>query len=408
MLTQFAELARRRGDAPFAERCDDEAAQLRENIEQHGWDGEWYRRAYFDDGTPLGSASNAECQIDSIAAKLGGALRRRRSASARAWRWTRVDQRLVRRDARADPAARSAVRQVRRSTPATSRATCPACARTAASTPTPRSGRRWPSRRWATRERAWELFAHDQSRAPRRHAGRRSPPTRSSRTSSPPTSMRVAPHTGRGGWTWYTGSAGWMYRLIVESLLGLHAGGRPAALRAVPAGRLDRRSRCTTATGETVYHITVRQTSRRRMPAMTVSVDGVAQAEPIHPAGRRSRGARGRGAPAKRAGGASGLVRLTPHACTDDAPAHDGPSHPRPFRIQRAAEAPGLLLAGRQAACDVCRTERRNVRFRHRCRSGSRSRAADARSQELGLARVWQPGRLLAPARARRPARAAC
>ena len=55
-----------RGDAAFAERCDAEAAQLRENIEQHGWDGEWYRRAYFDDGTPLGSATNAECQIDSI------------------------------------------------------------------------------------------------------------------------------------------------------------------------------------------------------------------------------------------------------------------------------------------------------------------------------------------------------
>ena len=42
-------------------------AQLRQNLEQHGWDGEWYRRAYFDDGSPLGSASNAECQIDSIA-----------------------------------------------------------------------------------------------------------------------------------------------------------------------------------------------------------------------------------------------------------------------------------------------------------------------------------------------------
>ena len=56
-----------RGDLSFVERCQSEAVRLRENLEQHGWDGEWYRRAYFDDGTPLGSSVNAECQIDSIA-----------------------------------------------------------------------------------------------------------------------------------------------------------------------------------------------------------------------------------------------------------------------------------------------------------------------------------------------------
>ncbi len=67
VLTRFTEVARLRGDLAFVERCQREAAQLRQNIEQHGWDGNWYRRAYFDDGTPLGSASNAECQIDSIA-----------------------------------------------------------------------------------------------------------------------------------------------------------------------------------------------------------------------------------------------------------------------------------------------------------------------------------------------------
>ena len=67
VLSQFAELARLREDIPFAERCQAERLQLSSNIERHGWDGEWYRRAYFDDGTPLGSTSNPECQIDSIA-----------------------------------------------------------------------------------------------------------------------------------------------------------------------------------------------------------------------------------------------------------------------------------------------------------------------------------------------------
>ena len=56
VLTRFTEMARTHGDVSFAERCAREAAGLRRNIEEHGWDGEWYRRAYFDDGSPLGSA----------------------------------------------------------------------------------------------------------------------------------------------------------------------------------------------------------------------------------------------------------------------------------------------------------------------------------------------------------------
>ena len=97
VLGSFAALAELRGDATFAIRCHDEAAELRANLEKHGWDGEWYLRAYFDDGSPLGSANNEECQIDSIAQSwsvLSGAGepgRARRAMSS-------VYQRLVRRD----------------------------------------------------------------------------------------------------------------------------------------------------------------------------------------------------------------------------------------------------------------------------------------------------------------------
>ena len=66
VLTRFAELARAHNDIAFADRCLAQARQLQQNIEQHGWDGEWYRRAYFDNGEPLGSQINAECQIDSM------------------------------------------------------------------------------------------------------------------------------------------------------------------------------------------------------------------------------------------------------------------------------------------------------------------------------------------------------
>ncbi len=88
VLTQFVELARRRGDVNIVDKYTLEAGRLRGNIEAHGWDGEWYRRAYFDDGTPLGSAGNPECQIDSIAAKLVGPLRRRhqRANARRPWK----------------------------------------------------------------------------------------------------------------------------------------------------------------------------------------------------------------------------------------------------------------------------------------------------------------------------------
>jgi len=67
VLMQFTEVARTRGDHAFAQHCQRKAEELRRNLEQHGWDGGWYRRAYFDDGSPLGSFSNPECQIDSIA-----------------------------------------------------------------------------------------------------------------------------------------------------------------------------------------------------------------------------------------------------------------------------------------------------------------------------------------------------
>ncbi len=97
VLRQFGELARRRGDLAFATICAAHAGKLREAIDTSGWDGAWYRRAYFDDGTPLGSATNEECQIDSLPqswAMLSGAGDPARATQALA----AVDARLVRRD----------------------------------------------------------------------------------------------------------------------------------------------------------------------------------------------------------------------------------------------------------------------------------------------------------------------
>ncbi len=272
VLTRFSELARLRGDASFAERCLAEAATLRNNIEQHGWDGEWYRRAYFDDGTPLGSASNAECQIDSIAQSwsvLSGAGDPERSHLA----MEALSERLVRRKDRLiqllDPPFDTSELQ-----PGYIKGYVPGVREN--------GGQYTHAAIWATmafarlgdNRRAWELFDLIN---PVNHA--RSPEETDIYKVEPyvvaADVYAVAPHTGRGGWTWYTGSAAWMYRLLVESLLGLKL--EVNTLRLTPClpahwqeFTLQYRYR------ETTYRITVLQIQADR-EEMQVTVDGMKQ-----------------------------------------------------------------------------------------------------------------------------------
>ncbi len=273
VLVQFAALARAENDAPFAERCETEAARLRANIERHAWDGGWYRRAYFDDGTPLGSSGNAECQIDSIAQSwsvLSGAGDPERSRLA----MQALDQRLVRRD--------HALVQLL-DPPFDKSGLDPGYIRGYVPGVRENGGQYTHAAIWAAMAfaalgengKAWELLGminplhHGES--PERTAVYKVEPYVIAADV-----YAVAPHTGRGGWTWYTGSAGWMYRLILESLLGLRlAGDRLHFAPCLPAGwqefKLHYRYR------ETIYHITVRQTAGADM---SVSVDGIVQSEP--------------------------------------------------------------------------------------------------------------------------------
>jgi cyclic beta-1,2-glucan synthetase len=259
VLTQFAALARRRGDAVLADRYTVEAGRLRGNIEQHGWDGEWYRRAYFDDGTPLGSATNEECQIDAISQSwsiLSGAGTQERAAVAMA----SVDRRLVRRDARLilllDPPfdksdlnpgyIKGYVPGVRENGGQyTHSAIWTAMARAA----------------MGDTERAWELTSIIN---PILHGA--TPAEIATYRVEPYVVAAdvygVDPHTGRGGWTWYTGSAGWMYRLIVESLLGLQV--EVDKLRITPClPAAWERFQIHYRYRDTFYHITVHNSAAR-------------------------------------------------------------------------------------------------------------------------------------------------
>jgi cellobiose phosphorylase len=257
VLARFAVIARLRGDMAFARRCDEQRAELAANIELHGWDGAWYRRAYYDDGTPLGSARNSECRIDSIAqswAVLSGIGEARRARAA----MNAVYTHLVRRDDAliellAPPFDTSPLH------PGYIRGYVPGVRENGGQYT---HGALWSVMAFAAlgdASRAWELMDMIN-------------PVNHARTADAVAKYRLEPyvvaadvyalppHTGRGGWSWYTGSAGWMYRLIVESLLGVElAGDQLRIAPCLPAGwnsfKLDYRFR------ETLYRITVTQAS---------------------------------------------------------------------------------------------------------------------------------------------------
>ncbi len=218
VLRQFAGLARLHGDDATARQCDDERTQLADRIEAQAWDGDWYRRAYFDDGTALGSQANAECQIDSIAqswAVLSGVGESRRVQQAMA----SLSARLVRPEARLvqllDPPFDHAgpnpgyiagyVPGVRENGGQYTHAAV------------------WAAMAFASLGDATRTWALMDLINPLNHG--RTPAEVEAYKVEPyvvaADVYSVSPHTGRGGWSWYTGSAGWMYRLIVESLLGL-------------------------------------------------------------------------------------------------------------------------------------------------------------------------------------------
>jgi cellobiose phosphorylase len=269
VLRQFGALARRHDDPAFAEFCAEEAKRLGAHIEQHAWDGAWYRRAWFDDGTPLGAAGNIECQIDSISqswAVLSGAGNAERCRRA----MQSLDEHLVQRESGLvqllappfdktdlDPGyIKGYVPGVRENGGQYTHAAI------------------WAAMAFAAqgdRRRAWELTTLIN---PANHA--KSTESVTTYKVEPYVMAAdvyaVAPHTGRGGWTWYTGSAGWMYRLIVESLLGLRLEVDKLHISpCLPAHwqgyKLHYRYR------ETVYHIAIVQTHSE----VCLTVDGTVQ-----------------------------------------------------------------------------------------------------------------------------------
>lgn len=217
ILNSFVPVCEKMGEKERAKKYAVTAKEIAKAIEENGWDGNWYRRAYFDDGKPLGSVGNSECQIDSLAqtwAVISGAGDKERIESA----MNAVENYLIKKDegliklltppfdeGELEPGyIKSYVPGVRENGGQYTHAAA------------------WVVMAYAKMgdgEKAVELF---QMLNPINHSRTH---IEYSKYKVEPYVMAadvysVEPHTGRGGWTWYTGAAGWFYKVGFEHILG--------------------------------------------------------------------------------------------------------------------------------------------------------------------------------------------
>ena len=271
VLKRFTQLASLRGDTTFVANCEVQLAQLKNNVNKHAWDGEWYLRAWYDDGSTLGSKNDVECKIDAISQSWsvlsdGGEVDRSLAAMQA------VNKFLINRDkgliqlldppfdkADMDPGyIKGYVPGVRENGGQYTHAAI------------------WMVMAFAKlgdTEKTEELLRlinpiHHGATASQIDSYKVEPYVMAADV------YGVAPHTGRGGWTWYTGSAGWMYQLILESFLGLKREGNsikfepciPKAWKSFAVNYWFQ---------ETLYHILIQQSENEKITE--THVDGIAQ-----------------------------------------------------------------------------------------------------------------------------------
>ena len=269
-LTRFAQVCELAGKSDVATTYRQHAQTLAQAIEAHAWDGSWYVRAFYDDGTPLGSARNEECQIDAIAQSwsvLSGAgdpERANQAMQAVLRRLVRPTDRLIKlltppfdKTARDPGYIKGYVPGIRENGGQYTHAaiwTTWACAALGLSDETAQLFQFLnPIYQADTLDKANRykvepyVIAADIYAAP--------------------------PRMGRGGWTWYTGSAGWMYRLGLEGVLGLqrsagHLEFKPCIPRAWPDFCITYRA------GDATFHIRVENASGSGHGVREVWLDG--------------------------------------------------------------------------------------------------------------------------------------
>lgn len=254
VLMQFKDIAARVMDQATADRCLEQAEKLKTNLNQNGWDGDWYRRAYFDDGTPLGSKENPECRIDSIAQSwsiLSGAGQDDKKQTALA----SLNEHLVRPKEGIilllDPAFDKSELN-------------PGYIKGYAPGVRENGGQYTHAAVWAMmafaemgqRNKVWELFSMIN-------------PISHTLTRQALEIYKVEPyvmaadvynspqHKGRGGWTWYTGSAGWMQQFMFRFILGIRRSGNKLCFKPCTPDNWRRYKVDYRFGKSTVYHIEI-------------------------------------------------------------------------------------------------------------------------------------------------------
>ena len=275
VLRDFAPLCEDSGEPERATALREQARRLAETLEEHAWDGAWYRRAYDDDGQPLGSAEGEECRIDLIAqawAVLSGAADPRRAASAMA----SAKEHLLRRDEGlllllippfGHPGEGSASID-----PGYIAAYPPGIRENGGQYTHGATWGAWAFTKLGDGDLAMELL----------HMllpiSKTATPEAVQRYRVEPYAVAAdvygaQPHTGRGGWTWYTGSAGWLWRFGIEAVLGLKRRADvlvidPCIPRQWPGFRVELQE------GEAVYEIRVENPEGVSRGLVRVEVDG--------------------------------------------------------------------------------------------------------------------------------------
>jgi cyclic beta-1,2-glucan synthetase len=281
-LRSFAEHVEQRGDSSVAAEFRRNADDYATAIEAHGWDGEWYRRAYFDDGTPLGSKQSEECRIDSIAQSwsvIAGGQADGRSGGLgdrRAIAMASLQKHLVNEDARLSMLLTPPFDKTEKD-PGYIKGYLPGVRENGAQYTHAALWAVLATALQGDHDRAFDLY---QMINPLTHA----------RTPEEVATYKVEPYVvaadvytaegqlGRGGWTWYTGSAGWMYRVGLEGILGFTKRGdtlfiEPRAPTSWSGYSIEYRY------GGSLYVISVKNEDGVTGEAVEVTIDGMVSAD---------------------------------------------------------------------------------------------------------------------------------
>ncbi len=270
VLLKMIPICNKMGDSERAESYKTKADAIIAAIEKEAWDGSWYRRAYFDDGTPLGSIENDECKIDSLsqswAAITGAAKNTRVEEAMGAVEKYLVDRRNGLIKLLTPPFYDSDLN------PGYIKGYLPGVRENGGQYTHAATWVIYAFSKLGNGERAWELFNMIN---PINHA----------RTKNESMTYKVEPYVmaadvyavypneGRGGWTWYTGAAGWMYRIGLDHLLGIKKQGNSILLDpCIPQNMSEYSVRY--VYGSSVYNITVKNPGRKNRIVHTITIDG--------------------------------------------------------------------------------------------------------------------------------------